>query len=69
MLIYEYFKIGGIVLIAGTGSNCVLVNPIKTKINSLTEIQTYSIGGWGSILGDEGSGKLVYIAKLLFYRL
>jgi N-acetylglucosamine kinase-like BadF-type ATPase len=49
---------GGIVVISGTGSNCVLINPLdeSIKMDSLDQIKCISSGGWGNLLGDEGSG-------------
>lgn len=53
---------GGLVIISGTGSKCVLVNPVDdfSQLKSFDDIACYSTGGWGNLLGDEGSGKLKF---------
>lgn len=59
--IFTAFENGGLVVISGTGSKCVLINPLNEneKLESFDDIKVYSSGGWGNLLGDEGSGILI----------
>jgi N-acetylglucosamine kinase len=60
--IFSAFENGGLVVISGTGSKCVLVNPIGdlAAIKSFDDISCFSSGGWGNLLGDEGSGLCLF---------
>lgn len=53
--IFTASPLGGMVLIAGTGSNALLRNP---------DGATFTCGGWGGFLADEGAGKLHIILSM-----
>ena len=48
--VYTVRSNGGLVLISGTGSNSLIVNP---------NMKTFQCGGWGYMLGDEGSAYIL----------
>lgn len=54
--IFTASPLGGMVLIAGTGSNALLRNP---------DGKTFTCGGWGNFLADEGAGMIQMIASFV----
>lgn len=54
--VFTASPLGGMVLIAGTGSNALLRNP---------DGATYQCGGWGSFIADESSGR--FARHFLYY--
>ena len=51
---FLFFTAGGVCLIAGTGSNCIVLNPDGSQRQA---------GGWGHVLGDQGGGPFVACAS------
>ena len=67
--VFTAFENGGLVIISGTGSKCVLINPLDdqgAKLGSFDDLKCFSSGGWGNLLGDEGSGTRFYTHTQLF---
>jgi N-acetylglucosamine kinase-like BadF-type ATPase len=51
------YEKGAVVLISGTGSNCVHVEtPDTCLLSSIDQIEYFNVGGLGNSIGDEGSG-------------